>query len=292
VLAFAIACGGCAGDHHAPRAPAIGSSETEAPIERRASIRFDVEGVAAVPLVRATIGRVSTWMQLDSGASEHTMPGFLARRAELAPDAGASRIVIDGWGRLDEGPLALREEDPTLPGARAGIAGLLSPQRLEPSRIVALDLSRSEMRLVTEPEATRVLASKKSELTATADRCQGMYVVAARVEGVEVRLLVDTGATQTALYGRSRAGTALLPRAVDSRGRSFSVDGAMTTRTYEAARIDVGDVHGVRDLLLLVNLRSLGGEDASACAEDGVLGIDVLRACVLVFDGRLRIRCG
>jgi hypothetical protein len=238
-----------------------------------------------VPLVRATVGAVPTWMQIDSGTSTHTVPGFLARRAALPEPPRASSISIDAWGPLDDGPIALREQDEELPGARAGIAGILAPQRLEPGRAIVLDLHRGEMRTATEREALRALASEPTELTASAERCEGLYVVSAFIEGVHARLIVDTGAGVTALYTRSRAGAALAGRSIESRGRAFSVDGALSTRTCEAAKILVGDVHAVHDVTLV----SLA---VSTCAEDGVLGIDVLRGCVLVFGPGLRIRCG
>ncbi|MDB4996240.1 MAG: hypothetical protein JWM74_3672 [Myxococcaceae bacterium] len=294
-----LAGAGCASERPAGRAADIGSSaaETRAAREttvtdRRATLRLAIEGLAPVPLVHATVGRVTTWMQIDSGASAQTLPGFLVRRAELAREPRASSIAIDAWGRLDDGPLAVREQDEELPGARAGIAGLLSPQRLLPAGALVLDLPRREMRAATEREAMRALSSQPTELTAGAERCDGMYVVGAFIEGVHARLIVDTGAAATALYARSRAGAMLDARSVESRGRSFSVDGAMTTRTVEAAKILAGDVHAVHDVTLLSGARAPAGDAAMPCAEDGVLGIDVLGACVLVFGPGLRIRCG
>ena len=296
---------GCASDRPTPRNADIGSSAAEArpardgrdsresPVsDRHATLRLEIEGLAPVPLVRTTVGRVPTWMQIDSGASVHTLPGFLVRRAELAREPRASSITIDTWGQLDDGPVAVREQDEDLPGARAGIAGLISPQRLLPEGTVVLDLPRREMRAASEREAMRALSSHATELTIAAERCDGMYVVGAFIEGVHARLIIDTGAAATALYARSRAGAALDARSVGSRGRSFSVDGAMTTRTVEAAKILVGDVHAVHDLTLLSGARAPAGDAARACAEDGVLGIDVLGACVLVFGPGLRIRCG
>jgi hypothetical protein len=51
-------------------------------------------------------------------------------------------------------------------------------------------------------------------------------------------------------------------------------------------------VHAVHDVTLLSGVRGPAGDAAKPCAEDGVLGIDVLRGCVLVFGPGLRIRCG
>jgi hypothetical protein len=294
---------GCARDRPATGAADIGSRDRSAGTrearevrategDRRAALRLEIEGLAPVPLVRASVGHVATWMQIDSGASAHTLPAFLVRRAGLAREPRASSFAFDTWGPLDDGPVAVREQDEDLPGARAGIAGLISPQRLFPVGAVVLDLPRHEMRTATEREAMRALSAQATELTAGAERCDGMYVVGAFVEGVHARLIVDTGAGATALYARSRAGAALDARSVESRGRSFSVDGPMTTRTYEAAKILVGDVHAVHDVTLLSGVRGPAGDAAKPCAEDGVLGIDVLGTCVLVFGPGLRIRCG
>lgn len=238
LLAIAsLALGGCASDRRPSARAVVGSTTTEvrelaAVADRHASLRFDMEGLAPVPLVRATVGCVPTWMQIDSGARAHTLPGFLARRAELANEPRASAIGIDAWGPLDDDPLSVREQDEDLPGARAGIAGLISPRRLAATGVVVLDLPRGEMRTASEREALRALSGETSELTAGAERCDGMFVVPAFVEGVHVRLIVDTGT------------------------------GVPST------------------------------DPASPCAEDGVLGVDVLRACVLVFGPGLRIRCG
>jgi hypothetical protein len=106
---------------------------------------------------------------------------------------------------------------------------------------------------------------------------QGLeFIVPASIEGKPAELLVDTGAAHSDLLAGSAAGKALARRSVANRDELYTASGRMTRRTLRGATVSVGEfsIHADVDLI-----------PASAdpyCLRDGVVSMDLLRACVLV----------
>ena len=275
--------------------------------DRHAKLTFKVGRIVPVPLVHGTISGEPTWMLLDSGAGTHFLSDWLAKRANVKQKktrtevadharvtlnvalADRSLISIEQWGRHIPGELLVVDGDEGGIAANAGIGVVLSPQELEDDRAVIVELDRGEIRTGSEADAVQALAARKvgfdSDYIAF---CHGVFSIGAKIEGEAVRLTVDTGSADTDLFTLTKPGRALSPRSVPAKFKSETASGPLVTRTYKNARINVGGLSIRKDIDLIP------GAPEIDCPVDGVLGIDILRSCVLVFGskkGKLRMSC-
>ncbi len=274
---------------------------------RRAQIQFEVSGRPfQLPVVTGTVAGERTLMLLDTGASAHVVAGWLARKTKLPlerrGDTGTDHagkavvtartprpgFVVDGWGALEDRATLVIEVPELL--ERLGIGAFLSPQRLG-AGVVVVDLPRGELResaslddekgaLAAWASYARPEARSLPEARVCLDRASSIgglvFVVPASVADQRVELLLDTGAQRTDLFTTSVAGRTLAPQAV-AGGTLFAASGKITTRTLRQAELVVGEVRTRLDVDLLPGVSEVG------CPRDGVLGIDALRRCVLVF---------
>lgn len=294
-----------------------GSGAAPAAGPRLARLQFEVSGRQfQLPVVTGSVGGVRTLLLVDTGASANMVTGWLARRAKLPlsshGDTGRDHVgravttartpkpslVVDGWGPLPERETLVIEVPEAL--ERLGIGAFLSPQRLDAAAVV-LDLPRGELRegrdlgdekgalaewaSLSRPEARglpegRVCLDRASLVGGVAfvlpATLRAGAAPGADAPGNAAELLVDTGAQRTDLLTTSAAGRALAP-ASEAGESVFAASGKITTRRLRGVDLEVGDVRARLDVELLP------GAAESACPRDGVLGMDVLRRCVLVF---------
>lgn len=271
-----------------------------------------------IPLVRAAFDGEAALARVDTGANVQGAAAWLVRRtAAPVDDAGATSedhvgaelrlavtsadyVSIEGWGPLAPGRLVVVDERDDTKSALSGIAVTLSPQRLaeaeRPARVVVLDLAHDELRATSEEEAERLLATRAHDigLEGMVRPCNGMFFVETTVERVPATLLVDTGAALTTLDATSRAAKALASSqlaAAKENGRGEALSGDVATTTFAGVDLRVGSFVARGDVDVLARREGYG----KRCGNDGALGYDVLRACVLVFgpgSDTLRARCG
>ncbi|MEO7110956.1 MAG: retropepsin-like aspartic protease [Polyangiaceae bacterium] len=275
---------------------------------RHAKLTFELGPLAPLPLVHGTIGGVPTWMIVDSGAGTHFVMGWMADRANVQTSptktvvtdhvrremnvalADRSLIVIEGWGGLTPGELLVVDAPAGGLGAKNNIGIMLSPQTLDDDRAVIFELDRGSIRTGTEADAVRALAARKVPVDPDDIAfCHDVFSVAANIDGHAVRLVVDTGASSTDLFSLSDAGRALAAHSASSRTAGEPASGPVAMRIAKGARIQLGALSMHKDVDILV------GAPEIECPVDGVLGVDVLRSCVLVFGsgkGQLRMQCG
>lgn len=282
-------------------------------VSRRAPIEYAMNGKPfPLPIVSGTIAGQKVRMMLDTGANSHIVAGWFMRKAGLAgkkhSDGGTDHsgtsietfridrpeITIDQWGPVAASLVVATEVPKEI--ERLGIAAFLSPQALgSSSEAAVLDLARSELRAMPWDDATAELAQKESgggaRLLTTGTRlCEQdsgpvhllSYVVPLTVEAERVWLLVDTGAQFTDVFLSSPVGKKLAPRSVAGKEALFTAAGKTTTRVIEGAEVRSGSFAVKTDVDLIP-----GGADPW-CARDGVVAMDLLRACTLAL-GRGRI---
>ncbi len=258
------------------------------------------------PLVRVTIAGQSTFMLVDSGASAHVITQDVAHKLELASQASgasfmdaagrkqgarradASQITIDGWGKLAPGPLYIVAGDGGATASTTGVSGLLSPQNLDPAHMIVFDLSREEMHTVDGDQGADAFMFGPQDLGQTR-ACGTLYYVTATIEGEPVKMLVDTGADSTIVYGATAAGHRLRMKRTQVGGEVRAVSGAVAADVLASVRMRVGALLQTRDMTLIE-------APGDGCGGEGILGLDVLRNCTLVFGagGRprtLMVRC-
>jgi hypothetical protein len=248
------------------------------------------------------VAGVPTWLLVDTGAYEHALTPELVASAGLAPPPSRARIF---GGAGVEVPLH-RAVSMSFPGLGAlvagralelpladldacGTGGVLSPSRLETAdRAVVLDLGGRSLRRVPKDGALDARDEGAGGVMVRRAARDGYeaFTTTATVAGVTTRLELDTGACCTAIRARTTAGVRLVLEAeAPTLERPRALDGAAAIGRVRGARVRIGEVERITDAWLLE------GESQPGSA-DGVVGIDVLAGCTLVFhDGLLDARC-
>ena len=270
------------------------------------SAQIEMRPPRKAPLVRVNIGGQSAFMLVDSGASAHVITQDVAHRLEVASKASgvsfldaagrrqsarttdASQIAIEGWGKLSSGPLYVVPGDGGHMSTISGIAGLLSPQTLDPSHTIVFDLSREEIHTVDGDQAADPFMFGPQDLGVT-KACGNIYFLSAIIEGEPVRMLVDTGADSTLVYGRTAAGHRLRMKRTEHGGEIHAVSGPVAADLLASVRMRVGGLLQTRDMTIIE-------APGDGCGGEGILGLDVLRNCTLVFGSNppprtLNVRC-
>jgi len=297
-----------------PSAPPAPSSEEAAPGHRRVALRFELNGRRfPLPVVHGTIAGQPVWMLVDTGANSHVIASWVARRAKLPMralgDVGSDHtgravsaysvehpaVVVDGWGPLADGPTLVTD----VPGPieRLGIGAFVSPQRLAGDDDgVVLDLAAREMWTAPWDEARRALDERPGvELAPRGVRvCEDdgsairglAFVLPASIDGHPAELLLDTGAHRTDLLTTSRPGRLLAGRARPSREAMYAASGLVRATVVRGARVRIGE------LALRADVDLVPGVADPVCARDGVVSMDALGSCTLLFGHKtVRGRC-
>ncbi len=302
-----IACGPPARNANPPGSvPDIALPPEPEPAFRRTDLDYMIKGRSGKPqafpspMVRATVGGIETQLMIDTGANTHVITAWLARKAGLelhaVGDSGTDHagrainpqradrpnIRIETWGAIKNQPTLVTEVPDAL--ERLGIGGFISPQQLATEdRYIVVDLERAEMRTATKDDLPkiqgRVLGRGDGRVCiddSTPLRSRS-FVVKGSIEGHDVDLLVDTGAPMTDLLAQSEAGKAVLPRTEENKDEVYAAGGKVHPRLLKNAKLSIGEVDSILDINVLA-----GGQD-SFCPRDGVVAMDVLRHCILIF---------
>jgi hypothetical protein len=265
-------------------------------------------------VVEGSVGGVRTLFVIDTGASAHILTGWLARKAKLPlenhGDSGSDHtgkklvsfrtpspsFVLDSWGKLPEKETLVIEVPEHI--EKLGIGAFLSPQNLDAEAVV-LDLPRGELREARSLDEEKGRLAEWASLSRPVPRllpepvpCRDgstigglAFLVPATFADQPATLLLDTGAQKTDLLAGSVPGKQLSPRA-EAGEPVFSASGKLATKILRSTEVTVGEVKSRLDVSILP------GSAETLCARDGVLGMDVLKSCVMVFaSGTVHARC-
>ena len=248
-----------------------------------------------MPLVHVVVRDQDAWLVVDTGSNAFAITPLLAATLGLdmrgpttplhassgenvpVPRAPGVPGIFDNGTPFALDPLIVATLPP--PVMRAGIAGILSPQRLAASdRDVLIDFPAAEMtvgpvgmfRTVRTP-AEEIPAVKGATVCGPA--ALSRYTVPVSILGQTWRFLLDTGANQTNIVSGSALAPllSLQPTQASSQGVASTIVSAKGTATVD---ISVGDARKTL-LALVVNA-------TPSCGVDGYLGFDFLRACRIV----------
>lgn len=314
-LLVSAACGHVPGSVSLP-APAV--VNVERPIDGRANrhvkLQFALGGRPfPLPVVHGTVSGEATWMLVDTGANSHVVAGWLARKAHLDTrnlgDVGTDhtgraiatsrvdhpKVFVDEWGAFPDGPILVTEVPEAV--ARLGIGAFISPQALAGADgAIVLDLKSAEMREEDGGHPRTLLGLRGAEVFgAAAHTCadddgpiNGLaFVIPVTIEGTRAALLLDTGAHHSDILMSTSVGKRFLPRSVPNRDQVYAASGKVVTRTMRTAKVTIGEYAVVTDVDLIP------GQSDSSCPRDGVLGMDILRSCVIVLEqAKVFGRCG
>jgi hypothetical protein len=263
------------------------------------------------PAARLTVNGRTAWFLFDTGAGIHTVASWFADAAGLEVDHSfgekvggvdatgrpyAMGGVYNSAGRLDDG------SDLTLEVAAVAefpsdfeqfeIGGVVNPQLLAAEgQAAVLDLRVPELRL--EPfdqavERTGARAVPRDQLQVCGSPKDAipnlLFALDVSAGGRTGRLLVDSGAGITKLV-RDSALVGDVPLAPGGHASGL----AGKPQPFRLAR---GLEMRFGDFRVTVDARVVD-EGHGQCGPDGILGLDALRQCVMVFsDKDLAIACG
>jgi aspartyl protease len=248
------------------------------------------------PYVRAKVAGHPMTFLLDTGASRSFLPrGFVqAHNLPMRSRANDERI-IDSNGRISvlplltgvpvqfEGEAGAGKLDFLMSSSDSTSEGILAPQDIVRSgSALVIDLGREQLSLEPEEAARKRLSGDASPPLRELDfhRCltEGLFershrIVSATINGVPADMLIDTGASRTALARNNPA----LPSMLAAQGKRGSV--VAIGSTGQALLVpDVPVVVSQTSFVLPVLVIP-----ASQTCWQGALGSDVLRHCTLVW---------
>lgn len=290
----------------------VGAEPTQSPVPRTSTpikLVYDEqlirEGFPS-PALRVAAGEVTAWLLVDTGAAVHTLASWFVRDAGIQGSAStitandstgrevSMRLARDIRLKIDGATPSLLIPEAAIadfPPAfqRLRIAGLLSPQLLAGTGTVSvLDLRAPSLQVTRDLGAmSRVEEENAQSITVcrvdTSPVRNLLFGLRASVGGVNVVLTLDTGASATILDMSRPAAKGL---------RDLQPDGFQT------------GISGVREPILrsvpmAVNFGSSQrtmavriGVPQGGCGEDGLIGMDAVRSCVLAMSDRaVALRC-
>jgi predicted aspartyl protease len=242
-------------------------------------------------------------MLVDTGANSHVVSAWLARKIGLPMqklgDLGTDHvgksiatyridradITLEGWGGLSTTTVLATEVPDVI--EKLGIGAFISPQRLvEEGDSVVLDLKAGEIRASWWDDEREAHVGGESLVAGdgrghaceeTEGPIHGLaFVLPAKVESHDVRLLLDTGAQHSDVFVSSRAGQRLAGASVGNKEPMYTASGKISARKVRAAKVVAGRVKAVTDVDLIQ------GTSEPTCPRDGVLAMDILRSCSLL----------
>jgi hypothetical protein len=257
-------------------------------------------------VVSGTIAGKPVLMLVDTGTNSHIVAGWVARKLGLPMkklgDGGADHsgksistyridkldMTLDGWGALGSTTVLATEVPPAF--EKLGIGAFISPQHLdEEGDATLVDLAKGEIRSAWWDSSYAELGGRGTELVRAEQSrvCEendgavrGLaYVVPATVDSHEVQLLVDTGAQISDVFMTSTAGKKLAGQRTAKSEPLYTVSGKIPVRKLSGVRVTTGGFSVTTDVDLIE------GAADSSCPRDGVLAMDVLRSCALLFSG-------
>jgi Aspartyl protease len=249
------------------------------------------------PFVRAKVAGQSIDLVLDTGAIRSILPAEFVRARKLTLSTPThNKLIVDSNGRVSEMPLVA--DVPVQFDGESGAGtldfyvspssvmseGILAPQDIVRSGwALVIDLSREELRYEREESALKRLAGEVSVPLRELDfrRClvEGLFerahrVVPVTINGISTELLVDTGASHTALSRNNPATTSML-----ARQRNVTTTLGIASQGQSSLVPDVSIVMAQTSFTLPVFLQPTSQEHCGR----GAVGADLLRHCTLVW---------
>lgn len=236
------------------------------------------------PTLASRIGSTGAYLILDTGANRHAIERGAAFWMRLEGSAGVGvadalglpvRITPLGDLPIELGLRAVPDaldvyafEEPAF--LDAGIAGLISPQRLvDAAHHAELDLVRGTVSVAEGPPR----GGETLQPACTAPDGVALFLTTATIDGEQGFFLVDTGSDRTSVLLEGR----FADRFDDRRrpGRHVATLGGIAAVDEVAdVAVEVAGWRGAIDV-------DLATPAPGRCASDGTLGSDVLRHCAI-----------
>ena len=252
------------------------------------------------PFIRAKIAGETMPLLLDTGAIRSFLPASFAQRHNLpthqSRQSDAQFIDANGNARsmpvLPNVPIQFEGEEisGTLdfysnPSATSDEAIVSAQDLVRSGGALVIDLGHEELRYEPEEAAlARVRAESPVPLREVdSQRCllEGLFerahrIVSVRINGVQARMLVDTGASRTSL-ARNNPAIASMSAAKGDRGQVFAVSSTGQGLLVQDVPIVFSETSFVTPVIV---------QPVSQPCFEGALGADVLRHCTIVWGAK------
>lgn len=283
-------------------AAATASAQPAAASKKRATLRFELGGDDfPAPLVDVIVSGHPATMIVDTGATHQVIATWVAEQvgqtaasSDVGLDHAGKRltlgrlvggtIAVSGWGAIDASNAVVTKVPAPL--QKRGIGGVLSPQALASDEAaVVLDFRRGQMTAAPLADALRALESEagsaiEGEVRSCGPGGGALLFVRASVAGMEVDAQLDTGATETTVRATSETGARLWAKA-KAEATAIAASGVFTVPVVEGARVKVGALE------VDTNVGLVTKDARPVCPNDTLLGMDVLRRCVIVIGAKV-----
>lgn len=286
-LLLAVACGACRS------APAVTNSERAPKVRLQAPLTFEAAGskVLPVPLAEVSVGGQVTRLIVDTGASDHVFTRAFVATSKLVVRGTAERGTDHAGAGFEATPLARTQvtlggvsvsvdafavEGPP-PFEPLGLGGFLSPQRLFETGYVVLDFpGRTLVALDTDADGVRAWLERGGPVQALTTKWVNHkpFTELSLAGRPPVFGEVDTGGSTSELSFAYAGATA------DAGGcQGIGVSGhCIEGSTLEDQRVRFA---GHEFAGLTLGLRPVIAHGPGLANEQALVGMDVLRRCVL-----------
>lgn len=229
----------------------------------------------AAPILNLVFGSETLPFLVNTSSTSHSIDQWAADALKLTP---ANNIISTDFKIYSQAlPLANFQVTKMNPRYEEnGVAGFISPQLLITENAIALDFLNSKVFQDKFDNLVGQYNVKDSKI----DAClkQGpegasLYIVPVKINGSDLNMLVDSSAEDTTIKQSHPLAKSLLK---DGNGKLFKLHKVKVSITGKT----------VTRLIDIKELPSL------PCKADGLLGMDVLKLCVLIMDkNQLAVNC-
>jgi len=261
---------------------------------RATRVEVEDSGHGPRPFVRAMVAGKPLRLLLDTGATHSMLPASFVEAQRLRRRTSAADVeLVDSNGHRATLGVAVDvpiqfEGEPTpttldfvvnpAPGWEEAI--LAPHELLRRGWAMTVDLERGELRLDPEDVALRRLGERGPARRVDFRTCrdEGLFnnihrVVTASINGVPAEMLLDTGATRTAL-SRNNPALPSMAAASGRRGTSAGISSTGQGLLVDGVPVEFGGAAFVTPALVLA---------ASQSCWEGAIGADLLRHCTMAW---------
>lgn len=244
------------------------------------------------PILKATVGSKATgYFLIDTGASSNVLASWYAK--DLPKDKKSEMDVPDSTGHMVKITLVksdLKIDSKILKGQtflvtelppdfeKNKIAGIISPKAL--SSVIVLDLKTPQLSVGDSvkgmQKAYKVELIPRKQQTTCVAPTSSLYAIDVTVGQHATKLLVDSGSATTKIFLRSKIGQLLKPTAQKTGKQASGISGnKVDLLELPSGPIRFADYQTTSSILLQ-------DADGKGCPSDGLLGMDLLRHCILI----------
>ena len=277
-VTVALILNGCASKPTAPKENNPTVNQVAATTSKMWRLTFDKrleQNDFAAPILNLDFGSETLPFLVDTSSTSHSIDKWAADALQIS--SGDNVIQADFKIYAQEFPAANFQVTKMNPRYEAnGVAGHISPQLLIGENAMAMDFLNSKMFHDTFEHLAQqfnVNENKTSACLKQNSKGTSLYILPVKINGSELNMLVDSSAEDTVIKLNHPLAKDLLK---NRNGKLFKL---------HKVKISLAG----KKVSRLIDIKEL---PSLPCKADGLLGMDVLKLCILIMDkNQLAINC-